>query len=213
MKNPFKLLLLLMLFSSLAFAAPPTTDVNVINTPSVNANQQGAWSVAVDSVPPVTIGNPASSPVPVVITADNTKGTPVQILLGGIFEAGNTTLSPRTDIPVSPLYLVPVGKRLYIHDVSCSGAVMEGGEIDVSLNTQFLVPEGTTPYTSLLTVVMTRVLTHNGYDQYRGHQQVSTFIDDNVTTIRTLQIGAQRSGPTTLHTGLLCRITGELADL
>lgn len=97
-------------------------DVNVVNTPTVLAQQSGAWNVGITGTPTVNlannsvqVNNPATNPV-LVRDVDISARQPVQVegfVSVGIGQSSNGKV----------IYTVPVGKRLVVEFVSAEGDV------------------------------------------------------------------------------------------
>ncbi|MGE5893410.1 MAG: hypothetical protein ACM34I_05095 [bacterium] len=85
-----------------------TPNVNVINTPSVSAQQSGDWNVAITGTPGVTIKNGPSEPVPVVLPVSQREPYQVQ----GQFELLLAVPSASIEFPV------PQDKMLVIEQIS-----------------------------------------------------------------------------------------------
>lgn len=97
-------------------------DVNVVNSPTVQAQQSGAWNVGITGTPTVNlannsvqVNNPATNPV-LVRDVDISARQPVQVegfVSVGIGQSSNGKV----------IYTVPVGKRLVVEFVSAEGDV------------------------------------------------------------------------------------------
>jgi hypothetical protein len=118
-----------------------TQNVNVVNTPTVSAQQSGPWNVSLNGTPTVgldaannTVKIDAATPV-LVRDVDNGR-QPFQATAAGSFNNGfrNTGLTVITT--------VPAGKRLVIEHVSVEGNMLPGqkmifASIEVSLQDSF----------------------------------------------------------------------------
>lgn len=108
--------------------AQGTTDVNVVNIPTVAARQQGAWMVDVSGTPIVTVGNAASTPV-LVRDVDNSARNrynpngflSVNLAAGQQFACG------------VGFFHVPAGKRLVIEYVSGRGSADPGQNLELEI--------------------------------------------------------------------------------
>ena len=49
-----------------------TQNVNVVNTPTVTAQQSGSWNVGINGTPTVNVGNTTNNPIPIVAAAPQT---------------------------------------------------------------------------------------------------------------------------------------------
>src|SRR5262249_3830823 len=57
-----------------AAASTQTQNVNVVNTPTVNAQQSGVWNVGINGTPPVAVSNfPATTNVAIDSSANTVK--------------------------------------------------------------------------------------------------------------------------------------------
>jgi hypothetical protein len=139
-----------------------TQNVNVVNTPSVNALQSGPWNVGISGTPTVSVSNfPATSNVSI-------SGTPVVALDAGNntvkFDAVNSTVKVDTSNPllvrdvdngarqsfrksvfvsladgstfaaINPGITPPAGKRLVLEAISVGGNIPSGQKYACSLN-------------------------------------------------------------------------------
>jgi len=113
-----------------------TQNVNVVNAPSVNAQQTGTWNVGINGTPAVTVANfPATTNVAIdgsanTVKVDTTNPLPVR-------DADNPTRQPfRTSVFVSladgstlgsaTLVPTPIGKVLVIEQISINGNAPSG---------------------------------------------------------------------------------------
>jgi hypothetical protein len=112
-------------------------NVNVVNTPTVGAQQSGTWNVGINGTPTVglDVGNntvkiDTASPLP-VRDADEPARTAFQAMGSGDFDFG----SNQTTIDLTT---VPAGKRLVIQYVSATMRLPNGHKFtEVSLFTAF----------------------------------------------------------------------------
>ncbi len=104
---------------------PPGLDVNVVNTPTVNAQQSGLWNVGINGS--VNIGNPAASPVP-VRDVDNPARQPFQWPFVW-------SVAPGSFDEFSPFVTVPAGKRLVIETISVQATADVVSHIRIRIQT------------------------------------------------------------------------------
>jgi len=114
-----------------------TQNVNVVNTPAVNAQQTGAWNVGINGTPSISVANfPATSNVAIdgsanTVKVDTTNPIPVR-------DVDNPARQPfRTSVFVSladgstlagtnPGLTPPAGKVLVIEQISINGNAPSG---------------------------------------------------------------------------------------
>ena len=121
-----------------------TPSVNVTNTPTVRAQQQGSWNVGIIGTPTVQIANLA---VP-VRDVDNPAIHPFQKELDPLVPAGSFTASDSLT--------VPLGKRLVIEFASATISTTAGTKLWVriqttangSINFHSLLPELQGPFSA-----------------------------------------------------------------
>ena len=104
-----------------AQGSKPPTDVNVINQPSVNAIQSGAWNVGISGTPTVNVNNSAGAPM-YVRDVDGPDAQPFQaVRLDGRNEGGCGA-----NFCTHNLVTVPDGKRLIITNFHGAVALQPG---------------------------------------------------------------------------------------
>lgn len=129
-------------------ANAPTTqtqNVNVVNTPTVSAQQNGTWNVGINGIPAVTVSNfPATTNVGINTSANTVKidtSNPLavrdmdnptrQVFRKSVF----VSLPDGTSFAaVDPGISAPTGKHLVIEAISASGNIPSGQKYGCSLN-------------------------------------------------------------------------------
>jgi hypothetical protein len=114
-----------------------TQNVNVVNSPAVNAQQSGTWNVGINGMPSVTVANfPVTSNVAIDSSANTVKIDTSNSL--AMRDVENPARQPfQTEflsaefpdgvaVNFSPLTTVPQGKRLVIEQVSVVGGMLLG---------------------------------------------------------------------------------------
>lgn len=96
---------------------PPAQNVNVVNTPTVNAEQSGAWSVGIIGTPSVEVVNTSDSPV---------LGRDVDHPARHAFQRGVTLEFATGEGIASAQFTVPANKRLVIEYVSANIVLTDG---------------------------------------------------------------------------------------
>lgn len=86
----------------------------ITGTPTVNAQQSGAWNVGITGTPSVNVGNTSANPVP------------VQAVHRTVVQVTSTLSCNPTCAPVT-LYSVPTGKQLVVEYVNFLGQGDPGG--------------------------------------------------------------------------------------
>ncbi len=121
-----------------AAPAPSTQNVNVVNTPTVSAQQTGPWSVGITGTPNINVanmptvgldpannsikvGNDAANPV-LVRDIDNPAPNAVRLIAGGSF-IDQGSASGAFGTAQFQDFTVPNGKRFIIENVSIFGLV------------------------------------------------------------------------------------------
>jgi hypothetical protein len=111
-----------------------TPNVNIANSPTVQAQQSGPWTVGISGTPNVQVVSSLSNPV--FVRDVNDAAQPFRAELFARFPASSVT------------FTVPTGKRLVVEDLSAEISVSTGtraellGDIFVSsgLETRFFIP-------------------------------------------------------------------------
>lgn len=96
---------------------PPTQNVNVVNSPTVNAEQSGTWSVGITGTPSVQVVNPSDSPV-LGRDVDHPARHPFQRGVVMDFETGQGIATAQ--------FTVPANKRLVVEYVSANITLTDG---------------------------------------------------------------------------------------
>ena len=89
-------------------------DVNVVNSPTVQAQQSGAWNVGITGTPTVNIDSTTANPV--WVRDVNDARQPYLSQTFADFTAGEATASGTFSV-------VPTGKRLVVEHVSVYGGI------------------------------------------------------------------------------------------
>lgn len=169
-------------------ANAPTTQtqsVNVVNTPTVSAQQNGTWNVGINGTPAVTVSNfPATTNVAIDSSANTVKIDPTNPLI--VRDVDNPARQPYANFRTiilddgaagSTIFFsdVPAGKRLVIEEISVRGYAPpgqvwqfamfsvdhNGNEIDFDVQVN---ARGPNPYDA-------------GQVQFSGSQQVRLYSD------------------------------------
>jgi len=98
--------------------------VSVTNTPTVNAQQSGAWNVGLTGSPTVQVGNTAGNPV-LVRDVDRPTAQP--------FEQQVEVTIPDGGGGENGFFSVPLGKLLVIEQVSARGNAPSGQRLNFSI--------------------------------------------------------------------------------
>jgi hypothetical protein len=101
--------------------------VTVVNSPTVKAQQNGAWNVSIDGTPTVQIGNGVGSPVQ-VRDVDRPTAQPFQKNVDIALAPGEN--SKAVAVPV------PAGKIFVIEQISGFGNGVPGEQVDFSILTR-----------------------------------------------------------------------------
>ena len=129
-----------------------TQNVNVVNTPSVSAQQSGTWNVGINGTPTVTVSNfPATTNVGIdsqanTVKIDTTNPLPVR-------DVDNPALQPfqqefdnlfiaNGSYGVQQTFPVPAGKRLIMEEVSLQCGVPIGDVPWVAIFADIHSPNG-----------------------------------------------------------------------
>ena len=115
-----------------------TQNVNVVNTPTVTAQQSGAWNVGINGTPTVAVTNfPGTTNVGIDPAANTVKIDATHPLLVSDVDnparhpfAASCTINNNGGFPCTVTF-VPPGKRLVIEMFSLTS---NGGELDVNVN-------------------------------------------------------------------------------
>ena len=113
-------------------------NVNVVNTPTVSAQQSGSWNVGINGTPAVTVANfPATTNVGIdpaanTVRVDTTSPLPVRDVDNPARHpfAASCTINNNGGFPCT-MTMVPPGKRLVIEMFQLTA---NGGELHVTLN-------------------------------------------------------------------------------
>lgn len=98
--------------------------VSITNTPTVNAQQSGAWNVGLTGSPTVQVGNPLSNPV-LIRDVDRATAQP--------FEQQVDVTIPDGNGGENGFFSVPFGKLLVIEQVSARGNTPSGQKLSFSI--------------------------------------------------------------------------------
>jgi hypothetical protein len=118
--------------------ASQTQNVNVVNTPTISAQQNGSWNVGINGTPTVAVTNfPATTNVGIDPAANTVKvdtSNPLPVLdvdnQARHPFAASCTINNNNGFPCT-MTLVPPGKRLVIEMFQLT---TNGGELSVTLN-------------------------------------------------------------------------------
>lgn len=122
-----------------------TQNVNVVNAPTVSAQQTGTWNVGINSMPAVTVSNfPATTNVGIDTAANTVKiDTSNPLLVRDVDNAARQSFRKSVSVSladgstfaaINPGITPPAGKRLVIEAISVSGNVPSGQKYACSLN-------------------------------------------------------------------------------
>jgi hypothetical protein len=178
-----------------------TQNVNVVNTPSVNAQQSGTWNVGVNGT--VAVSNfPATTSVAIDSSTNTVKIDTSNPL--SVRDIDNPTRQPfrksvfvsladgSTFNAINPGITPPAGKRLVIETTSVSGNVPSGQKFACSLN---LTDEFAQPIFNL-DLPLSLSGTFGPVDTFQGTTSTRIYVDpsDNVTFYAFRTAGAGAAG-------------------
>jgi hypothetical protein len=176
---------------------PVAGNVNLVNTPTVLAQQSGTWNVSLAGTPSVQITNPANSPLP-VRDVENPAKQSFQRELDPLIPAGSFTASDSLT--------VPMGKRFVIEFASAS--------IDTPQNTKMWVRIQTTTSGSTISHSLVPELLGNfgaaGSDFYLTAQPLKVYADagTQVTVVASVLGGVANT-----NSGASVSLSGYLVDV
>ena len=108
-------------------AAEPVPVTGTIAGGTVQAQQNGTWTVGIDGTPTFLVGNAADAPLP-TRDVDNAARQPFQRFLVDQINPGESNAGSRIS------FTVPEGKRLVIEYVSFIGVVPTGQKLRVKVD-------------------------------------------------------------------------------
>lgn len=110
-------------------AIGPDKDVNVVNTPTVQAQQNGVWNVGINGTPTVQVGNSSLSPV-LMRDVDRATAQPFEQELDVAMSDGQGG--------ENAFFTIPLGKLLVIEQVSAFGTAPAGQKLNFSILSRVL---------------------------------------------------------------------------
>jgi hypothetical protein len=165
--------------------------VSITNTPTVNAQQSGAWNVGLTGSPTVQVGNDAANPV-LVRDVDRPTAQP--------FEQQVEVTIPDGNGGENAGFLVPLGKLLVIEQVSARGNAPSGQRLNFSILSRVL------PDLTLRFHHLTRVQDEDSPTTFLVQsQQVRIYVDGSFA------VRIDRNGSTGTATAVFV-VTGHLIN-
>jgi hypothetical protein len=164
-----------------------TQNVNVVNTPSVNAQQSGTWNVGITGTP--VVGLDAGNNTVKFDAVNNTvKVDPTNPL--SIRDVDNPARQPfrksvfvsfpdgATFAAINPGINPPAGKRLVIEAVSASGNIPSGQKFACTLN----ITDEFAQVLFNLDLTLTLQATFGGVDSFQGNTTTRVYLEpsDNI---------------------------------
>jgi len=164
-----------------------TQNVNVVNTPSVNAQQSGTWNVGINGTP--VVGLDAGNNTVKFDAVNNTvKVDPTNPL--SIRDVDNPARQPfrksvfvsfpdgATFAAINPGINPPAGKRLVIEAVSASGNIPSGQKFACTLN----ITDEFAQVLFNLDLTLTLQATFGGVDSFQGNTTTRVYLEpsDNI---------------------------------
>ena len=183
--------------------AKSPADVNVVNTPMVNARQDGPWNVGIEGTPTVALAadasvrlsNGSNNPVP-VRDIDNLQQPFQKTVIAPSIPSGSAI----TDVTFS----VPDGKRLVLEFASINGGVPSGQTL-----TAFLQTHVGDEFNAIFPIVMTPVGSFGTLNVFHASQPIKLYADRG-TMVRCAAI---RSGTTDNASAVVFTLAGYLVDV
>jgi len=159
-----------------------TPDVNVINTPTVKAQQDGAWNVGLTGTPTVQVGNAANDPV-LVRDVENPARQPFQ---------QSVSLNLGNDEPFAIGFIfVPAGKRLVIEYASADAQMASDQRVKISIRTTLNI------FPKIHFLVMHYQGTFSGFDTLVAGQEVRLYADPGTSVaVQVVRLATSGSGLT-----------------
>jgi hypothetical protein len=172
---------------------PPTQNVNVVNTPTVNAEQSGTWSVDITGTSSVQVVNPLDSPV---------LGRDVDQPARHAFQRGVVIDFATGKGIATAEFTVPANKRLVVEYVSAHIILTEGVMFQFSVHTSAGDSTGSHFFAPMSQA--------NFPDNYTISQQTRLYASPG----STVTIEARRTfNPNSLPDSGLATISGYLVDM
>ena|SRR5215510_6507653 len=190
--------------SSAATAAPTSQaqNVNVVNTPSVNAQQNGTWNVGITGTPVVALAAPNNivkigntDPLP-VRDVDNPARQPFEASTGVIINNLNPT-------GVRDITTVPQGKTLVIEHISIDGRLTNQSLISAWVTWQAQASFGIPHFLTFAD----RGADSSGQEVFGAGQQVRLYFKEGVTVL----VAAERNS-TVGQANVSFQLSGYLLD-
>ena len=183
--------------------AKSPADVNIVNTPMVNARQDGPWSVGVEGTPTVALtadasvhlSNGADNPVP-VRDIDNLQQPFQKSIIAPSMPSGSAI----TDVT----FTVPDGKRLVLEFASINGGVPSGQTLTAYLQTHV-----GDEFNAIFPIVMTQVGSFGNLNVFHASQPIKLYADRG-TTVRCAAI---RTGTADNASAVGFTLAGYLVDV
>jgi len=144
--------------------------VAVQNSPTVKAQQDGAWNVGITGTPTVQVGNSETTPV-LIRDVDRPTAQPFQYQAVATVEDGQNAAD--ASIPV------PEGKMLVIEFVSVNGSAPPNHQIYLSLLTRVAPDNFFRPHYLQYTKQ-----DYGSFNHYTANQQVRIYADAPTVTVR-----------------------------
>ncbi len=168
-------------------------DVNVVNSPTVQAQQSGAWNVGIAGTPTVNIGSTTANPV--WVRDVNDARQPYLSQTFADFTAGEATASGTFSV-------VPTGKRLVVEHVSVYGGIPTGQKLFA-----LITRENNTNHAVVLHP-QANFPAFGGADQFVASEEMKLYFDAGTTP------GAFANRNSTTGSGnLIFTISGYLVDV
>ncbi|MGB7068150.1 MAG: hypothetical protein WBD22_01530 [Pyrinomonadaceae bacterium] len=168
-------------------------DVNVVNTPTVQAQQSGSWTVDLDGTPTVNVGSSTADPV--WVRDVNDARQPYLSQTFADFAAGSPTASGNFST-------VPPGKRLVVEHVSVYGGIPAGQKLFA-----LITRENNTNHAVVLHP-QANFPAFGGSDQFVASEEMKLYFDAGATP------GAFANRNSTTGGGnLIFAISGYLVDV
>ena len=189
-----------------------TQNVNVVNTPTVNAQQSGVWNVGISGTPAVIVSNfPATTNAAIDPSANTVKidtSDPVAVR-----DVDNPARQPfrksvfvslpdgTTFAAINPGITPPVGKRLVIEAISASGNIPSGQKYACSLN----ITDQFAQVLFDLDLSLTLQATFGPVDTFQGNTTTRVYLEssDNVAFDVFRSAGAGAAGVRVSFSGYL----------
>jgi hypothetical protein len=168
-------------------------DVNVVNSPTVQSQQSGAWNVGITGTPTVNVESTTANPV--WVRDVNDARQPYLSQTFADFTAGAATASGTFSV-------VPPGKRLVVEHVSVYGGIPAGQKLFA-----LITRENNTNHAVVLHP-QANFPAFGGSDQFVASEEMKLYFDAGTTP------GAFANRNSTIGSGsLIFAISGYLVDM